>query len=580
MITLVSHIESQLPKKDNTRYNVALDRIDWNSVCFDTHSAEDCKKAALAVMQNVRKHRTLTEMIGDAKNFALNPHRSMSTGHISHPDKPKKPMTPFFRFFTQKRAKFHEEYPEMSNLELTKHMSAEFNLLSPKKQKRYKDPYYRELAVYKSNSEAFRQEHPECYKKKRHAPEHVGPEKPRRPFDLYSARRMKKYEGEDKKVALEKIRESWTNLSEEKKLKWIKKAVRDSERYDNELAEYMKEHPEFEPPKKRANISKSELDLKYKSEGRPAKPPSSGYMLYTKTMLKEIGGGKEKMAQIAKQWKELSEDERTKYSEKAQKGNTKYLKKFEAFVRTLPEEEQTKLVGPKRGPKANNPGTKRKRKMREEVLQNNARLAFQLNELNKLRAKFPDKANGELIISVNKNWDKLDEQGKGEYQRMAESLKEFMFMDEPKVILTEFEPPKKDDATKDFCLKSGVKKPPKNGFALFCSEKISTFPNVAPKDRMKIIADLWKGKITATEKDSYIARSKEQNDAFKEQFDHYKQTGEISRPGSLNKKPLDKAMEAALLKMIKPEPISSTEKTSSQTAYAYLYHQSSDDDSD
>lgn len=118
----------------------------------------------------VRKYRTMTELIVDAIEFVKNPYkgkklkvrleRAMEAADVvqervtsgesvprrccvshlfsaqTHPDFPKKPLTPYFRFFMEKRAKYAKIHPEMSNLDLTKILSKKYKELPDKKKVR------------------------------------------------------------------------------------------------------------------------------------------------------------------------------------------------------------------------------------------------------------------------------------------------------------------------------------------------------------------------------------------------------------------------------------------------------------
>lgn len=113
----------------------------------------------------IRKFRTLTELIVDAQDYIKNPYKGKKikvnsrqhshdlwpTSCVSgvqglsnsvplslpqmqkHPDFPKKPLTPYFRFFMEKRAKYAKLHPEMSNLDLTKILSKKYRELPDKK---------------------------------------------------------------------------------------------------------------------------------------------------------------------------------------------------------------------------------------------------------------------------------------------------------------------------------------------------------------------------------------------------------------------------------------------------------------
>ncbi len=49
---------------------------------------------------------------------------------------PKKPLTPYFRFFMEKREKYHAAQPNLSMTDLSKVVAAKFHELSDKKKVR------------------------------------------------------------------------------------------------------------------------------------------------------------------------------------------------------------------------------------------------------------------------------------------------------------------------------------------------------------------------------------------------------------------------------------------------------------
>ena len=61
---------------------------------------------------------------------------------------------------------------------------------------------------------------------------------------------------------------------------------------------------------------------KNRTEGKPEKPPNSGYSLYSKKLLASSSlkhlESKERMTEISRMWKELQDDERKVYNEEAQ----------------------------------------------------------------------------------------------------------------------------------------------------------------------------------------------------------------------------------------------------------------------
>ena len=59
IITLLSRIETQLPKPDNhAKFSKTLQRMNWDSIKFNNYSSEECKECAERVIHKVTLYRT------------------------------------------------------------------------------------------------------------------------------------------------------------------------------------------------------------------------------------------------------------------------------------------------------------------------------------------------------------------------------------------------------------------------------------------------------------------------------------------------------------------------------------------
>ncbi|KAI2799978.1 hypothetical protein BLOT_012192 [Blomia tropicalis] len=103
VVTLFNNIEAQLPQTDTIKSDRRLDQIDWELIKFKNFLPEECKDYAKSFIQKIRKYRTLSEVVSDAKFQLDNPNTDVKTGKVNYPDKPKKPTTAFFRYFIDQR---------------------------------------------------------------------------------------------------------------------------------------------------------------------------------------------------------------------------------------------------------------------------------------------------------------------------------------------------------------------------------------------------------------------------------------------------------------------------------------------
>lgn len=526
-----------------------MDKIDWEAVAAGTgvtHTAEECKKAMNALILQVRTHRTLSEILVDAKVVAINPFRNKRTGRIIHPDMPKKPMTPYFRFFQEKRPKYKAVNPDMTPNELSRFMASEYNNLSEKKKAKYRRKYDEEMEEYRRKYAHFRLDHPELFKRKRAPPNRLAaqmaaagmPEKPQKPYTLYLANRLlqPKYAGMDQKEAGEAIRAAWTDLSEEKRMKWIKKSIKDERRYEEELATFMAEHPNYHPPEraKASVLNKGEQKLKDKVEGRPERPPHSGYILYSQLMMPKLEElpAKEKVVIIAKRWKELEEEERARYNAKAAKAQAKYIEAFDAYLQTLPEEEREKVLAEQ---KLKLPSERRiannARKASRAQVVNSALTYYQTEELMRMQREQPMRMKGELIVDINRRWAAMSNSERQEYINLAESIKDFLPAKgggtggvgaAPKKTRKKAE---KNPKEIEFMAATGRKRPPKNGFTMYMRERghDEQWAALPPTQKMKQMAAVWKLQFSEEERQVYNDKCKQMHDEYTEMVKRFQE---------------------------------------------------------
>ncbi|KAL1422592.1 hypothetical protein MTO96_022000 [Rhipicephalus appendiculatus] len=132
---LVSNLAQCLPANDLVKYTTMVEKVDWEKVRFGSYTAAQCKEKWAQLMQKLRRYRTLTDLVGDAREWLKRPWLpgNGTARRQRHPGLPKKPLTPYFRFFLEKREKYSRENPELSMTELAKLISNKFQELPEKK---------------------------------------------------------------------------------------------------------------------------------------------------------------------------------------------------------------------------------------------------------------------------------------------------------------------------------------------------------------------------------------------------------------------------------------------------------------
>lgn len=536
---LVSNLAQCLPANDLVKYTTMVEKVDWEKVRFGSYTAAQCKEKWAQLMQKLRRYRTLTDLVGDAREWLKRPWLpgNGTARRQRHPGLPKKPLTPYFRFFLEKREKYSRENPELSMTELAKLISNKFQELPEKKKQKYKESFERDNDIYKVELKKFKKENPDAF------PEPAGkqpppgapavppcaPEKPQTPIQLFTLDRLKKPEFAklDKKEAHEEIRKQWAELSDGKRIKWIRRALQDQHRYELEVAEYSQAYPGFKAAVVKPILSKAEQEFKDKCDGKPERPPNSGYSLFSRIMLRQLKNvpAKEKMAEISQLWKNLSQTERDSYNKQATKANAKYKEKYAAYLSNLPEEERQKVeaesgthksaasAGGGAAAKANSkggcvtasgkgnrlaPGDENQPPAGERPKPKkplSAMFFFQQEKLAAMKERCPQMSHQEVMRALAREFSELPERKKDKYKKMATEAKEKAIEEtnghkvkEEKVHQVSAAP---NLNRRNRLFKGEPKKPPQSGYGVFSTEMLSQLVDVDPKNRMAEIAKRW-----------------------------------------------------------------------------------------
>uniref|UniRef100_A0A674DWB1 Upstream binding transcription factor, like n=1 Tax=Salmo trutta TaxID=8032 RepID=A0A674DWB1_SALTR len=317
-LTLLERIQSLLPDGDAMKYKTTESHFDWEKVCFGDFTGDMCKQKWAKVSTEVRKFRTMTELIVDVIEFVKNPYKGKKLK--THPDFPKKPLTPYFRFFMEKRAKYAKIHPEMSNLDLTKILSKKYKELPDKKKQKYITEFQREKESFEKNMARFKEDHPELIEERKKSDL---PEKPKTPQQLWYNHEKKTYmklhPDVSQKELKEALRRQWSQLSDKKRLKWISKALELQKDYAGSMKVYQEAHPDAEEHVKSV-LTKAERQLKDKFDGRPTKPPPNGYSLYCAELMVNMKDvpSTERMVLCSKQWKMMTQKEKDMFQKRCE----------------------------------------------------------------------------------------------------------------------------------------------------------------------------------------------------------------------------------------------------------------------
>ncbi|KAK1173776.1 nucleolar transcription factor 1-A-like isoform X2 [Acipenser oxyrinchus oxyrinchus] len=345
-LTLLDRIRTLLPDVDVTKYKTTESHFDWEKVCFGPFTGDMCKQKWQKVSTEVRKYRTMTELLIDAIEYVKNPYKGKKLK--THPDFPKKPLTPYFRFFMEKRAKYAKIHPEMSNLDLTKILSKKYKELPEKKKLKYIQDFQREKESFEKNMARFKENYPDLIEERKKSDV---PEKPKTPQQLWYNHEKKTYlklhPDVSPKELKDALRRQWSQLSDKKRLKWISKALELQKDFETTMREYHEAHPETNQDEHvKSVLTKAERQLKDKFDGRPTKPPPNGYSLYCAELMitmKDVPST-ERMVLCSKQWKIMTQKEKDMLQKRCEQKKKQYEMDLQRFLESLPEEERDRVL--------------------------------------------------------------------------------------------------------------------------------------------------------------------------------------------------------------------------------------------
>uniref|UniRef100_A0AAQ6AA93 HMG box domain-containing protein n=1 Tax=Amphiprion ocellaris TaxID=80972 RepID=A0AAQ6AA93_AMPOC len=326
LLKLLEAMKVALPQKDLTKYKTSESHLDWQKVAFNSYTAEMCKQKWQEVSKEIRKFRTLTELIVDAQDYIKNPYKGKKIK--KHPDFPKKPLTPYFRFFMEKRAKYAKLHPEMSNLDLTKILSKKYRELPDKKKKKYVDDFLRDKESFVHSMMKFREEHPDLVESMTKKGSNV-PEKPKTPQQLWYNHEKKAFLKTRPDATTKDIKDSlgkqWTQLSDKKRLKWITKSLEQQKQYELNMTQ---------GDIVKSTLTKAERHLKDKSDGRPDKPPPNGYSMFCAELMSSMKDvpSTERMVMCSQRWKLLKQNEKDGYQKRCEQRKKEYEIEMNRFL--------------------------------------------------------------------------------------------------------------------------------------------------------------------------------------------------------------------------------------------------------
>ncbi|XP_069678107.1 nucleolar transcription factor 1-A-like isoform X2 [Periplaneta americana] len=356
LMELMRRMEKEIPQKDSLRFDSRADKLNWENISFSDYSAEQCREMWGKIQKRLRRFRLLREVLEDAKAWVSKPWTNFyrSQKQNRHPDLPRRPLSTYMLFYLEKKDRVARENPGLEMTGVSKCIAEMYKNLPAKKKQKYVDMAAAQRREYELKLEEFYREHPDLVPKPVPSKDHkagtaveMGPRKPTTPFKLFYADKENRHKNDpdfDRTELLERCREQWRSMSDKKKVVWINWALEEEAKYQEELKAYMSENPNFVPSNVKAILTKEEKNLKERVAGKPEKPPNSGYSLFSRIMLvspqiKQVAP-KERMSQISKLWKSMSENEKKKYQEQVNHMLDQYKLEYATYLESLPEDKR------------------------------------------------------------------------------------------------------------------------------------------------------------------------------------------------------------------------------------------------
>ncbi|EPQ14431.1 Putative upstream-binding factor 1-like protein 1 [Myotis brandtii] len=280
IVMLLDLMKNNLPANDNHTFKTTQSHVDWGKVAFKGYSGERCKLKWLEISSKIRKYRTLTELVLEAKEHVKNSYKSKKLQ--KHPDMPKQPLTSYLRFFKEKRLEYSQMHPKLNNKELTKVMSEKYKELPEEMKMKYIQDFQKEKQEYRGKMAQFRKNHPELVQNSKTS---VVPKRS-------PNRAPKKFQRKGKEVKSS----SENNFSEE-----------------------------------------------IKFHGEPEKPPMNEYQKFHQDMWSsmELQGLplRERMVEISRRWQHIPKSQREHYRKQAEELQKQYKVDLEHWLKSLSPEE-------------------------------------------------------------------------------------------------------------------------------------------------------------------------------------------------------------------------------------------------
>ncbi|MGH0138341.1 UNVERIFIED_CONTAM: hypothetical protein FKN15_036077 [Acipenser sinensis] len=503
LLGLLESMRINLPQNDLTKFKTAESHLDWGKVAFNQYTGDMCKEKWLEISHEVRKFRTLSEIILDAQDHVKNPYKGKKLK--KHPDFPKKPLTPYFRFFMEKRAKYAKLHPEMSNLDLTKILSMKYKEL-PDKKKEVMRGYIQQHPELNMSQEGITKS--TLTKAERQLKDKFDGRPTKPPpngYSMYCAELMSNMKDVPSTERMVMCSRQWKLLTQKEKDGFQKRCEQRKKAYEIEMNRFLCSLSEEEQQRvlgeekmqgfnrKGAGNPSSKKNATSKGSSDKPKRPISAMFIFSEEKRHKLQEEHPELAEsqltrlLARMWNDLSDKKKEKY------------KRLEAAVKADSEKKELE----ERGRLPESPKTA------EDIWQQSV-IGDYLARYRNDRAK--------ALKAMEATWKTMEKKEKIMWiKKAAEDQKRY------ERELSEMRAPATVTGTgKKMKFEGEPKKPPMNGYQKFSQELLSNGElNQLPlKERMVEIGGRWQ-KLSQAHKDRYKKMAEEKQKQYKVQLEHW-----------------------------------------------------------
>ncbi|XP_030257138.1 nucleolar transcription factor 1-like isoform X2 [Sparus aurata] len=309
---LLAAMKTSYPEEyGDIAYPTGLKAVDWEKVAFPPFSPEACQNKWRKIFHEMRKLRTLAELIDEAEE-------------------------------------------SITNLVLNK-------------KARYVDRLASE--EHKRQMKVFRKQHPVLVQQKKSTPQKrkrvsavtpngeqpkdaagLPPKPPCNGYSIFCQEQLPTMAGISSRTYMSVWAERWKGLTKREKDAYSIQHTKLQRKYMKALNEYVKSFSEEEKQRllnehgiKVAMVNKRS-PLTKRLPGEPKMPSRSGNVIFCQDqmelMREELPNARERFRKVNQMWKELSNEEKFQYKEKVNKKLKKYSKKLQKWLKTLTQEDQ------------------------------------------------------------------------------------------------------------------------------------------------------------------------------------------------------------------------------------------------